>query len=76
MVLKAGQHVHLKFHPEAWGTVSKIEPGRFCVTWHTPNHGQRDPNTHRRVSRMRMWYDHDALLTGLVLGPAHFSAED
>ena len=57
-----GQHVHLKFHPEVHGTVSKIEAHRFRVTW--PADGQRS----RKNPRMRIWYPLSALSTGLMLG--------
>lgn len=54
--MKFGQRVHLKFHPETWGTVSAVlADGRFRVTWFTEGRKPREP-------RARFWYTQEARL--------------
>jgi hypothetical protein len=60
-VIKLGQRVHLKFSPEAKGTVSRIDAGKFRVTWDSADRrpGQR---------RVRHWYTADAFDHGMEAG--------
>lgn len=59
--VKIGERVFLKFSPQYTGTVSRVEPERFRVTWD-------DAERSRGRARTRLWYWPDALKHGMEKG--------
>lgn len=53
--MKTGQQVHLKFNPEAKGTISAVEKTRVRVTW--PQRWATIEKQVIRLPRQRVWYD-------------------
>lgn len=53
--MKQGTMVRLKVHPDILGSVSKVEAGRFQVTWRRVWH----EGARAAAPRQRFWYDND-----------------